>query len=577
MPAFSAFSARALQQAADPLAAGRPDGSARPPSPVRAILGPGTGPLAAPNGEGQDAVDDGMSSVGQDEIEARQRFLDAASAEWLAALPLGIYTEAGEEMYSDHTIRPAAIPPVRGPSPQHFNIATEDEVEGGPAESSGTRKRASERVRTGRSTSPRREIADDDLMPALRDGSASTADEHEGPRTPVRTVVKRLDTSVIQAALKRSGPRLSRSVSPAPAAKSAAGSGPLGGEAQDLEHTLHKKVISDAPTETVANASDTHPGEASSSSNRQIPLLKDTLKRSPAPSRATTPRSPRRDEAASLAVLAAETRALEAEARASASESRSAAAEAHALATSAHAETLVRAAAHQAELSASLLNAADLARQAAVGSAMILEPAWHGSPSTATFGDPLIAMADPAPVAQDAVLTERLARVEAMMAEMAHDAQENEAARQMEAAEYERVIRRQRDSAMAAQSITDSLVEKVQEQHVALLAGAQANVEAPEAPVEPHPEFMRDYQSQTIALQRAQQSVDHLTLLLRRSQEATQALIAAVPKGRPLDDDPASWPAAPIGQSRPDPPSIPLRAVGAGERWVYAPPPVKAV
>ena len=101
MPTFKAFSDRALAQLADPLAAAKAHGSARPASPLRepstagnqeapsslrsavaprnqeapsslrslggsdahfvdlrAIRGPGTGPLPAPNGAAQDATDD---------------------------------------------------------------------------------------------------------------------------------------------------------------------------------------------------------------------------------------------------------------------------------------------------------------------------------------------------------------------------------------------------------------------------------------------------------------------------------------------------------------------------------------
>ena len=82
MPTFKAFSDRALAQLADPLAAAKAHGSARPVSPLREILGPGTGPLPVPNGAAQDATDSDMSSVGQEEVQARQQFLDAASAEF---------------------------------------------------------------------------------------------------------------------------------------------------------------------------------------------------------------------------------------------------------------------------------------------------------------------------------------------------------------------------------------------------------------------------------------------------------------------------------------------------------------
>ena len=100
-----AFTALARAQMTDPFQAASIGGSARPPSPARAILGPGTGPLPAPNGARQDATDDDMSSVGHEEVEERQRYLDASSGEFLAATGLNIYNEAGEELFSDNTFR----------------------------------------------------------------------------------------------------------------------------------------------------------------------------------------------------------------------------------------------------------------------------------------------------------------------------------------------------------------------------------------------------------------------------------------------------------------------------------------
>jgi hypothetical protein len=274
-------------------------------------------------------------------------------------------------------------------------------------------------------------------MPDLNDGSATPPDT---PRTPVRSVSR---LQVKQASLKRS-PRTSRSVSPA-----------LG---------VEKSPVSGGPDVITLDEDldDTRPEVASSSTSRQVPLLQRNLKRSQTPPRVTTPRAPRDEIAAGLAAIAAETRAIEAEQRATASEGRIAAADAHVLATRIQAETLFRAAAAQAELTQSLVNAADLARQSVVGEAQVLTPAWPGSPDTMTFNpDPVVA-----PVtAADSALIQRLASLEAHMASMQQDAQESEAARLAEAAEYERVIRRQRESAETAQTVTDSLLEKVQEMH----------------------------------------------------------------------------------------------------------------
>ena len=176
---------------------------------------------------------------------------------------------------------------------------------------------------------------------------------------------------------------------------------------------------------------DTHTGGASSSSAGRVHPLKGkgNLKGPPTPPRARTPtRRHADDEAQSFAALAIETarlsaltadsRAMEAELRATALEDRCKVAEAHAHAT--------------AGLNASLLNAADLARQAAVGEVQTFTPGWPGS-STVTFDDPLIA---PAPVADPAMVA-RLAALEAHMASMQQDAQENEESRLIEAAEYE--------------------------------------------------------------------------------------------------------------------------------------------
>ena len=198
-----AFSALARTQMTDPLAAASQGGSARRDSPVRAILGPGTGPLAAPNGALQDPTDDEMSSVAQEEVDARQHFLDTAASEFLAATGTHVFTETGEELYTDGTSRPvtaasqpapegidswtgraaAFAPPERGPSTQHYNIGS-DADEGGAETPSVTRKRTSDTARTGRSTSPRHASADDEFraMPDLMDGCVSTRDApHTGP------------------------------------------------------------------------------------------------------------------------------------------------------------------------------------------------------------------------------------------------------------------------------------------------------------------------------------------------------------------------------------------------------------
>ena len=168
-----------------------------------------------------------------------------------------------------------------------------------------------------------------------------------------------------------------------------------------------------------------------------------------------------------------------------------------------------------------------------------------------TFDDPTITAA-PAPNAlHDSALLRRLEAMEARILQMASDAQESELNRQTEASEYERVIRQQRLSAVAAQSITDALVVQVQEMHYTSLAreeevAAVLEASTPDAlPTET--EFMRDFQLQTASLQRTQQTVDQLTLLLGRSQAATEALIAAAPQLRQPSPS-AAWP------QRPDPP-----------------------
>ena len=188
MPSFKAFSDRALAHLADPLPAAKAHGSARPASPLREILGPGTGPLPAPNGAAQDATDSEMSSVGQEEVQARQQFLDAAFAEFLGATRTGVHNEDGEELYSDGTFRPAPVPPVRAPVTQHFNISS-DADEGGAATPSGSRKRATEADSSERSISPRlrRSRPGDDSCPELTDSSVSA---NVTPRTPVRTIVR---------------------------------------------------------------------------------------------------------------------------------------------------------------------------------------------------------------------------------------------------------------------------------------------------------------------------------------------------------------------------------------------------
>ena len=52
-----------------------------------------------------------MSSVGVGEAEARQAFLDLASAQFVSAHGAGIFNENGEELYSDDTYRPVVMPP----------------------------------------------------------------------------------------------------------------------------------------------------------------------------------------------------------------------------------------------------------------------------------------------------------------------------------------------------------------------------------------------------------------------------------------------------------------------------------
>ena len=293
MPTFKAFSDRARAQLADPLAAAK--ALARPASPLRAILGPGTGPLPVPNGAAQDATDSDMSSVGQEEVQERQRFLDHASAAFLGATQTGITNEAGEELYTDGTFRPAPVVPARAPAaPQHFYMGS-DADEGGAMTPNGTRKRAQEADSQERAMSPRLHRTqpgdvDDDSCPNLSDSSLSVPGT---PRTPVKTIVKRLDTSVRQNSLKRNSPRASRSVSPVAAVEKSEPSGsagkPLDGD--DLEHS-HKKVITPRSGGDDLEHFGTHP-EASSSSGRRVPLLQGGLKKTKSSSRATSPRTTR--------------------------------------------------------------------------------------------------------------------------------------------------------------------------------------------------------------------------------------------------------------------------------------------
>ena len=158
-----ALSARARRQMADPLAA--LDNDARSASP-RAILGPGAGPLPVPNGAAQDASDDDMSSVGVGEAEARQAFLDAAAAHFVGATGTGLFNEVGEELFTDDTFRPVAIPffaassshspppPQPAAEPEHYDISSDRDVE---AQSSPRKRTADRSDAEARSTSPRRD------------------------------------------------------------------------------------------------------------------------------------------------------------------------------------------------------------------------------------------------------------------------------------------------------------------------------------------------------------------------------------------------------------------------------------
>ena len=63
--------------------------------------------MDAPNGHGPS--DDGMSSVSPEEVALRQQALDAASSEFLAAGPMGVFVD-NAELFSDGTFRPTSVP-----------------------------------------------------------------------------------------------------------------------------------------------------------------------------------------------------------------------------------------------------------------------------------------------------------------------------------------------------------------------------------------------------------------------------------------------------------------------------------
>ena len=252
-----AFSARARRQMADPLAA--LEGDARSASP-RAILGPGAGPLPVPNGAAQDASDDDMSSVGVGEAEARQAFLDSAAAQFISATGTGVYNEVGEELHSDGTFRPVAMPP--GPSsshspppppepaaePEYFDISSDRDAE---AQSSQRDRTADTSDAEARSTSPRRDepILADDTPPQLLSRSSSHS---PASHSPVR-----------QRSLK--SPRSQRSAAGTPRARS----------------TSPRVAVIDPPVQEIVPPA----------LSRTVPILQTGLKRN-TPPRVASPRSP---------------------------------------------------------------------------------------------------------------------------------------------------------------------------------------------------------------------------------------------------------------------------------------------
>ena len=277
MPSFMAFSARARLQMSDPLAASASDGSARSASP-RAIMGPGTGRQPAPDGAERDASDDGMSSVGLGEAEARQQFLDAAAAPFLQATGIGVYNETGEELYTDDTFRPVSAPitadrPNRGAPPEYYDIATDQDADVAvePADSSQGRKRLADRTGTEqRSKSPRRAIADHspDSSPELLDGSSD-----EEPATP-RTRSRRTENPVRLLSLKGKS-RSPRSTTGTPRARSTSPrtDHPMPVDAVEVVHVVDLTEAAMMPEA----ADHPHPDATSSTApavhSRTIPLL----------------------------------------------------------------------------------------------------------------------------------------------------------------------------------------------------------------------------------------------------------------------------------------------------------------
>ena len=218
-----------------------------------------------------------MSSVGLGEMEARQQFLDAASAEFLAATGTGVFNENGEELFTDETFRPVLTPAATGSAaaaaaPQFYDISSD--ADGAAAPAGATRKRISDDVQRieGRSISPRREPSPNSA-PSLTDSSDS--ETLRTPRTPVRALESRLEISVRMQALKSKNrsPRASRSVSPR------AGSGKV---------AAVEKSEPSADTGVDAILVDSHPEASSSASlpGRRIPLLQGALKKGSMPGRA---------------------------------------------------------------------------------------------------------------------------------------------------------------------------------------------------------------------------------------------------------------------------------------------------
>ena len=81
--------------------------------------------LPAPNGAAHPPSDDGIRSANEEEVRYRQSVLDAASAEFTAAVSTGVLNENGELLYSDDTWRPYIAPTMSATAGvEHHNSST---------------------------------------------------------------------------------------------------------------------------------------------------------------------------------------------------------------------------------------------------------------------------------------------------------------------------------------------------------------------------------------------------------------------------------------------------------------------